>query len=460
MRSPEMHKVSGAPFAPLLVKELREITSGRALWIMLLLVCPLVGYSFFQAVSLYGESSVAAQQSPALASSLSPFDGVMVPTLGALYVAVTLLFPFVAIRVVSHEKETGALRLLVQLPYRSSTLIAAKFVAVLAAWLFVSMPAVFALGIWITLGGHLSAPETLNLLCGHLLYGSLVGTIAVFSASISESAATAAIITLAFTIGSWVLDFTIAGRPGLLAWVARLSLTQTLRTFEQGLFSAAIILGMTITICGFAALAGVWLRPGIRTRCKLARSALCVLAAAIALGIVSQIKFSIDVTEDQRNSFPLADQRLLATLNAPLIITVHLAPEDPRYADLQRNVLSKLEREMPNVTVRLASGRRESMAQAGGDEHYGEVQYAYGGRSDVSRSTSHREILPLLYGLAVAEPPAPVLGSEYPGYPLVADEYVTLPWFFGALPLLLALIWWRSRRPPPVNFVPAHEGGQ
>ena len=50
---------------------------------------------------------------------------------------------------------------------------------------------------------------------GHLLYGSLVGAIALFSAAVSESAATAAIIALAFTIGSWVLDFAVAGRPGL-----------------------------------------------------------------------------------------------------------------------------------------------------------------------------------------------------------------------------------------------------
>src|SRR5260370_26427258 len=87
------------------------------------------------------------------------------------------------------------------------------------------------------LGGHLSAPETLNLLLGHLLYGLLVGAIALFAASISESAATAAIVTLAFTIGSWVLDFTVVGHPGLLEWVARLSLTQVLRPFEQGLLS-------------------------------------------------------------------------------------------------------------------------------------------------------------------------------------------------------------------------------
>jgi hypothetical protein len=83
-------------------------------------MCPLIGYSFFQAVSLYAESSIAAQQSPVLAASLSPLDGVLVPTFGASYVAVTLLFPFVAIRVLGQEKESGTLRLLVQLPYRTS----------------------------------------------------------------------------------------------------------------------------------------------------------------------------------------------------------------------------------------------------------------------------------------------------------------------------------------------------
>ena len=89
----------------MLAKELWEALSGRALWVMLLILCPLVGYSFFQAVALYGEASSAAREAPALASGLSPLDGVLVPTFGALYVAVTLLFPFVAIRTLGREKE-------------------------------------------------------------------------------------------------------------------------------------------------------------------------------------------------------------------------------------------------------------------------------------------------------------------------------------------------------------------
>lgn len=447
MRSPETFRIQNAPLRPLLVKELWEILSGRALWIMLLLMCPLVGYSFFQAVSLYGEASTAGLQSPVLASTLSPLDGILVPTLGAFYVAVTLLFPFVAIRVLGQEKESGALRLLVQLPYRSPTLITAKLAAVLTAWALASIPALSALVMWELLGGHLSAPETLNLICGHLLYGLLVGAIALFAASVAESAATAAIVTLAFTIGSWVLDFTVAGQPGLLAWIASLSLTQVLHAFEQGLLPVGLVAGVCAVVFGFAALATVWLPPGVRVRNKVIRSIVCVFAVALALGLVTQIRLTFDVTEDRRNSFPLADQHLLATLPQPLNVTVHLAPEDPRYLDLQRNVLAKLERTMPKVTIRLA-GERQSLPAKGGEDRYGEVEYAYGGRSDVSRSTSPREILPMLYGLAGVSTPAPAPGSDYPGYPLAASGQLALFWFFLGLPLCIALAWWWSRSLP------------
>jgi hypothetical protein len=109
---------------------------------------------------------------------------------------------------------------------------------------------------WVVLGDHL-CPETLNLILGHLLYGLLIGSIALFAAAISESAATAAIIALAFTVGSWVLDFGLAGQPGLLEWISRLSLTQTLLSFEQGLLSLSLLLGIIAGTSGFVAFIGM-----------------------------------------------------------------------------------------------------------------------------------------------------------------------------------------------------------
>ncbi|HKD29339.1 MAG TPA: ABC transporter permease subunit, partial [Xanthobacteraceae bacterium] len=171
MPSPEISLSRGAPVWPLFAKELREIVTGRALWTLLLLACPLVGYSFFQATSLYGEASAAAANSPVLATNLSPLDGILVPTFGSFYVAVTLLFPFVAIRALGEEKQSGALRLLVQLPYSTMTLVCAKLAAVFVAWLLCAIPVLSSLFIWSMAGGHLSPAEIATLFLGHLLYG-------------------------------------------------------------------------------------------------------------------------------------------------------------------------------------------------------------------------------------------------------------------------------------------------
>ncbi len=459
MRSPDVTTARRAPLKPLLVKELWGILSGRALWTMLLILCPIVGVSFFQAVSLYAEASAAARDAPALATGLSPLDGILVPTFGAFYVAVTMLFPFVAIRALGREKETGTLRLLLQLPYRVPTLIAAKLAAVTAAWLMTFIPAATALALWRALGGHLHAIETLNLICGHLLYGLLVGAVALFAAAIAESAATAAIMTLAVTIGSWVLDFALAGQPGLAEWVARLSLTQALRPFEQGLFSLGLVIGILTAVTGLSALAALWLHPGVPIRTKLTRSLVCVAVIGAVVLLAALVRTSIDVTEDRRNSFPAADQRALATLRQPLVITVHLAPEDPRYVDLRRNVLSKLERVLADVTIRLAASSRTIVGRRN-EEAYGEVEYTYGDRSDRSRSTSHREILPLLYGLAGIPVPAPAIGEDYPGYPLVANAQAALPLFLGALPGLIALLWLWSCRTPTTQLRSVKTGGK
>ena len=234
-----------------------------------------------------------------------------------------------------------------------------------------------------------------------------------------------------------MLDFALAGQPG--EWVSRLSLTQTLRGFEQGLLSAGLVLGIVAAICGFAALAAVWLHPGVPLRAKLG--------------------LSVDLTEDRHNSFPAADQRALADLREPLTITVHLAPEDPRYVDLRRNILVKLERVMPHVTIRLAT-MGQSVIGSTSEEAYGEIEYSYGGRTDKSRSTSHREILPLIYALAQRPIPTPIAGEEYPGYPLLANASPALAWFLGGLPLLIVIAWWLSRRPPQLAPQLIKHGGQ
>jgi len=219
------------------------------------------------------------------------------------------------------------------------------------------------------------------------------------------------------------------------------------------------MLGIAGATGGFTALAAIWLHPGVALSAKVMRSVLCVCGIGIVLAIATQLRTSIDLSEDRRNSFPAADQQALAGLRQPLVITVHMAPEDPRYVDLQRNVLSKLERTLPDVTVRLATIGQTVLGSTS-EESYGEVEYSYSGRSAKSRSTSHREVLPLLYGLAGMPIPVLAPGGDFPGYPLVANGWTALPWFLGGLPLLILVAWWWSRRPPHIPSQFIEDGGQ
>src|SRR5689334_25400712 len=102
---------------------------------MLLGLGLLVGHAFIIATDLYAEASGAAGGPAALSQGLSPLEGIVVPTLGAYDLAATLLFPFVVIRLVAGDKETGALSLMLQAPARFVATIVAKGIALTTAWL-------------------------------------------------------------------------------------------------------------------------------------------------------------------------------------------------------------------------------------------------------------------------------------------------------------------------------------
>src|SRR5205807_9216552 len=97
-------------------KEVRELLVSRALWAMVLISAPLVGFSFIQAVRLYAQSSSNALRLPQLVPNINPLDGIVIPTFGAVYLMNTFLLPFVAIRAIGNEKQTGALKIALQLP--------------------------------------------------------------------------------------------------------------------------------------------------------------------------------------------------------------------------------------------------------------------------------------------------------------------------------------------------------
>ena len=410
---------------------------------MLLITGILVGHAFATAVSLYAEMSGVGGGPGALPQGLTPLDGIMVPTWGAYDLAATFLFPLVAIRLVAAEKESGALKLLLQLPGSMTEKLSAKGLALLGGWLIAWLPGLLAILLWRSYGGHTNGVETLNLLLGHLLRGLLSAGLAVATASFTENASSAAILTLGLTVGSWALDFVAAGRGGWLQAVAAYTPTAVLRSFEQGLLKVnAVAVILAVSLAGFV-FAANWLRTG---RSK-ARKALLTTPLLIVLSLVcftsTGVLKSWDMSENQRNSFSRVDEATLRQMEDRLKITVFLAPEDPRLTDLEQGPLRKLRRALGSqLNIEYVAGTRSGLFETS-EDHYGEIWYEMNGQKTVDRSSIEEVVLDQIYQLAHLNTPERTTEEEFPGYPLaVSPRYVTLI-FYVLWPLVVALAWWR-----------------
>lgn len=436
---------SGASWRWLLAKEWRELLASRAYWILLLLVGPLVGNGFITAINLYAEASGIGGGAAALTQGLTPLDGILVPTFGAYDLAVTLLFPFVVIRLVAAEKQSGALKLILQFPTGLTSAMAAKTLALGLGWLVAWLPGMIALLLWKHYGGHLYGPETLNLLLGHLLHMALSTGVAVAAAAIAESAASAAIVTLGFTVGTWALDFIAAGRGGLLQELAAYTPTAALRVFEQGLLRLSTVIVIAAFSLAGVALAVIWLHTGRSWRYRGLATATVVVGLVLAVFPATRLRPSWDMSENRRNSFAPADEAVLRQIKEPLKITVYLAPEDPRLTDFERSILVKLRRLLPRVEVDYTAGSHTGLFESD-EDHYGEIWYELSAKRVMNRSTTEAIVLEQLYDLAGLSPPERVEENDFPGYPLAARPAGAAWIYYLFWPLTIVVSWWLIRR--------------
>ncbi|HTE44996.1 MAG TPA: hypothetical protein VK636_07115 [Gemmatimonadaceae bacterium] len=430
----------------LIEKELRELAASRSYWLLLLVIGALVGHAFMTSVGIYAEASGIGGGPAALSQGLSPLEGIVVPVLGAYDLAATLLFPFVVIRLIAVEQQTGGLALTLQLPASFTMSVVAKAVALVVAWIFSGLVGAFALLLWRMMGGHLYGPETWTVILGHVLRGVLTIGVAAAAGALATSAASAAIIALTVTLGTWALDYVAAARGGMVAAIAAYTPSAALRVFEHGELRVSTVIILLVLGAGGLGVAGAWLQEGRRLARRAGQVAAIIVGVAVACVAAAQIHVSRDVSEDRRNSFPPADERALEQIRQPLKVTVYLAAEDPRLADLERGVLAKLRRTMASVSINYAAESRSGLFERP-SEHYGEVWYELNGKRAMTRSSTEEIVLETIYSLVGRVAPTSENGAAYSGYPLAARSALA-PWvFFLFWPSMVVALWWWVRRP-------------
>jgi ABC-2 type transport system permease protein len=417
----------------LLKKEWRELMSSRSWWVMLALIGPLVGVSFINAVRSYAEASGQGGTAAGLADALFPLDGVVAPTFSAYEIAASFLLPFVAIRAIAGDRTSGALKLELQQGMMPISMVGAKALVLGAGWLLAGLPLVIAGILWSSYGGSLFAPEIGSLVLGHLLNAGTVIALAAAAASFSEHPSTAAILVLSVTVGTWVLSFVAAFQGGIWEQIVGYTPFEMLQAFRRGLVRLDLVLAALVLIAASLVIGAAWMRLGVPVRRRVTESVGILCAAAILAFAASFVRPSWDVSENERNSFSEFEAAILSRITAPLKIEAHLAPEDPRRFDLEKQTLSKLRRTMPNVTVEYVSGSATGLFEQA-SAHYGEIWYDLGGKRIVGRATTTDGVLDAIYELAGVQPPQEG-EAGHRGHPLAAQPTGAVPLFYIVWPL-------------------------
>ena len=294
-------------------KEWRELLASRAWWVMLVLIGPLVGVSFIGAVRIYAEASGLGGTSAGVGEAFSPLDGIWVPTFVAYEIAATFLLPFVAIRLVAGDRQSGALKLELQQPMSPLSRIAAKALVLFARMVSGRRPGTPGAGIlWKLYGGHAvragarerrarppaerrtrrsrwrprphRSPKTRRP--------------QPFSRSPLPSAPGSSVSSPPCTADCG--SGSPGSRPGAM-----------LDRFQHGLIqlgTALVALTFMATGLGVAAL---WMRLGVSVQRRAFESAGVVAAAAALVVACTFVRLSWDVSENRRNSFPEADEEAL-----------------------------------------------------------------------------------------------------------------------------------------------------
>jgi len=424
------------PYVWLLNKECRELIASRAWWVLLLAMGPLVGVTFISAVRTYAEASGLNGTTAGVGEAFSPLIGVWAPTFSACEVAAVFLLPFVAIRLVAGDRQSGALKIEMQHPMSAFARMVVKAIVLFAGWIVASLATVAAVLLWRSYGGNIYAPELATVVFGHLLNAGLTIAIAAAAAAVTEHPSTAAIVTLTVTVGTWILNFIAAVQGGAWERAAGYTPPAMVAAFQHGLIRLDVVLIAAVFVIAGLALAAIWLRLGVSVRRRVRESiALGALAAATVFACTF-VTASWDTSESRANSFPEADEHALTQIRTPLHIEAHLAPEDPRRADLEHKAIAKLRRVLPKVQVQYVSATSIGLFEQT-SPHYGEIWYELGGKREMSRVTTAEGVLETIYALAGVAPPQEQDDALFRGHPLAVPPKGAATVFYGIWPALV-----------------------
>ena len=181
------------------LKELRSFFNSPVAYIVIVVYLVLLGWFFTSNLFLSGQATVRT------VFEMTPF---------------LLLFfaPAMTMRLISEEKKTGTLELLITKPLREHEIIVGKFLAVLGLYFFTLLPTLVYYAT-VSFIGSLDLGAVVGGYIGLLLVGGVFLAISLFGSAITENQVVAFIVSFLIVFALFMLDKILIYLPSSLATI-------------------------------------------------------------------------------------------------------------------------------------------------------------------------------------------------------------------------------------------------
>jgi ABC-2 type transport system permease protein len=220
------------------LREMRSYFHSPIAYVLLVMFQVLSGFFFFLAVASYASASMQAMQNP-MAWQMNLQDWVVGPLQINMGFTMMLITALLTMRLVSEEKRSGTLELLLSYPLTDTVVVLGKF---LAAWtvyalMLLCSGAGMAMLFWL---GEPYLPSMLAGYLGLMLLGAAYIAVGILASALTENQIVAAVISLPALMLFWVLGWasSLAG-PQLGEVLKSLGTATHFESFSKGLIDTA-----------------------------------------------------------------------------------------------------------------------------------------------------------------------------------------------------------------------------
>lgn len=225
-------------FSAIYLRELRAYFYSPIAYVLLAGFLLITGFFFYSGAVQYAQLSLQAMQNPMLAN-MNLEDMLIAPLLGNQSVIMMFLAPMLTMRLLSEEKRSGTIELLLSYPLSDAKVVLAKF---LAAWSISIMITGFSLIHYLVLAsaGPVHWPTVFSGYLGIVLAAGAFTAIGLAASALTENQIVAAFLGFGSVLLLWLIGFMApSADPRLAGTLKSLGLAGHFQNFPAGLIDTA-----------------------------------------------------------------------------------------------------------------------------------------------------------------------------------------------------------------------------